>query len=604
MRTRPNPKLIEKTRAEFLKATEGVPPNVSNPFGGGGPNPPEAVRFPHGSRIAVLKHSEPVGYHRRTLRFVVEHSREMVIDGTGAFYGEHLNKVSHNQQVQKMINNHNEAALSEVIGFVLILALITVAFSLYLVYGVPAQGRENEIIHMGVVKDQFVDYKVALDSLFTNNMVGTSISNIFSLGTSGGYTQGSNSVFPIMSPANSGGIFSINRRTLGNETLTIKSQSYVTGTGTTTSVDMSTTAKRINFTPSHVYVNISIPSSVPINITGSYGLTVNTTKWIATVNLTPQSTYYIVYKPLYSTNPCPLTPNGTGILARLVLPGGGPGAEQTGCLLPLNQSRYAGTDLTVSITKGNILTMQNYVVDKNVSSGGKYTLDLMDSTYGLNTVTLPGDSIRLAEGKKLGSTSGTGNFTYNFVLMDNYAISPIPLGAIEYRADNNYWIPQTYYYQMGGVFLNQPGENTTYKLPPEISFSKSTEGTDIITTVNINALVISNPEGGSIIGGNSPVKLKTSLMSKSALPYAVGTANTKWIRIAINTSDDQARQMWTNYFNYTARAAYIPNTFTGNTTTESYIFINGSDLSPNGLLDINVIGSIATYKTIVYGVGG
>ena len=87
-----------------------------------------------------------------------------------------------------MINNPDDVALSEVIGFVLILALITVAFSLYLVYGVPAQGRENEILHMGVVKDQFVEYKIGLDSLFTNNLVGTTMSNTFSLGTGGGYT--------------------------------------------------------------------------------------------------------------------------------------------------------------------------------------------------------------------------------------------------------------------------------------------------------------------------------------------------------------------------------------------------------------------------------
>ena len=110
-------------------------------------------------------------------------------------------------------------ALSEVVGFVLIIAIIIAAFSLYLTYGVPAQGRENEIILMDTVKDQFVDYKIGLDSLSTNNKVGTTVSNSFTLGTEGGYTQGMMSVIPIMSPVKSSGILSVDLRTTYPETL-------------------------------------------------------------------------------------------------------------------------------------------------------------------------------------------------------------------------------------------------------------------------------------------------------------------------------------------------------------------------------------------------
>ncbi len=92
-------------------------------------------------------------------------------------------------------------------------------------------------------------------------------------------------------------------------------------------------------------------------------------------------------------------------------------------------------------------------------------------------------------------------------------------------------------------------------------------------------------------------------MSNQALPFAVGTANSKWIQIGVNTTDDQARVMWNNYFNYTARAAYLPNTFTGNTTTMSYIYVNGSDNTGN-TFDVNVIASDVTYSSTVYGVGG
>ena len=130
---------------------------------------------------------------------------------------------------------------------------------------------------------------------------------------------------------------------------------------------------------------------------------------------------------------------------------------------------------------------------------------------------------------------------------------------------------------MGGVFLSQVQGNNTYKLPPEISFSTDESNpAHKIITVNINAVSITDPYGGSAVGGNSPVQIKTTLNSVYTFPYATGTANTRYIRIGINTTDDQARAMWTNYFSYTAKVADLPSgTVIGNTTTESYILING-----------------------------
>ena len=110
-------------------------------------------------------------------------------------------------------------ALSEVVGFVLLLALIVVALSLYQVYGVPAAGRENEIAHMNQVKDRFVDYKIALDSLWLNDREGVLISTAFDLGTGAATTAGSALSFPILSPAGSGGTLVVKS---GGANLTIK----------------------------------------------------------------------------------------------------------------------------------------------------------------------------------------------------------------------------------------------------------------------------------------------------------------------------------------------------------------------------------------------
>ncbi|MCE5337602.1 MAG: hypothetical protein LLF90_02805 [Methanomicrobiaceae archaeon] len=106
--------------------------------------------------------------------------------------------------------------LSEVVGFVLILGVIVVALSLYQVYGVPAAGREVEIQHMNAVKDRFVDYKIALDSLWINSVnttrsaEGVTLSTSFDLGTMGGSTQGGGILFPVFSPVPSGGTVAVN----------------------------------------------------------------------------------------------------------------------------------------------------------------------------------------------------------------------------------------------------------------------------------------------------------------------------------------------------------------------------------------------------------
>jgi len=109
--------------------------------------------------------------------------------------------------------------LSEVVGFVLLLGVIVVALSLYQVYGVPATGRENEIAHMNQVKDRFVDYKIALDSLWVNNRTGVLLSTAFDLGTGAPATGGRAFAFPILTPAGSGGTVQVRE---GGANLTIE----------------------------------------------------------------------------------------------------------------------------------------------------------------------------------------------------------------------------------------------------------------------------------------------------------------------------------------------------------------------------------------------
>lgn len=491
---------------------------------------------------------------------------------------------------------NRDTGLSEVVGFVLIIGVLTVIFSLYLTYGVPAQGRENEILHMGVVKDQFISYKIGLDSLATNDKVGTTLSNSFTLGSEGAYTQGVMGFIPIMNPVGSGGTFSINRRTTVPETLSITSQSLVIDPVNRTSVDLPAAA---SFTPSHVYANVTIGSSAVLDRTASFGMIVNTTQWTAQINLTPQVTFYQNYAQIPGS--CPVSsPNGTAIPIQI------PASPNptSGCLVPINVYNYTGSDLTLTVSKGSTVTMDKYPVYKNIQIGSTYAVDLMDGTYGLNTLTDSSSVISLRVDQPRSGVTGTGNISYNNI-EKTFASGPITLGAVDFRSQNNYWISQEYYYQMGGVFLSQNDGNNTYKLPPAISFSLDTSNPSRpITRVTVNAVSITNPYGGSVVGGNSPVQIKTTLNSLYTFPYADGTANTKWFRIGVSTPDDQARVMWKNYFDYTAKVAGIPGTETGVSGTESYIVIHGSDIADTGDYDIKAVATNATYTALVYGVGG
>ena len=105
-------------------------------------------------------------------------------------------------------SGRNEDALSEIVGFVLILALVVVASTLYLMYVVPAEGREDEIEHMNQVQDRFVSYKTSVDGLWMRSLAdlsvpgtrGVSLSTSFDLGTGGGNTQSSGLFLSFMRP--------------------------------------------------------------------------------------------------------------------------------------------------------------------------------------------------------------------------------------------------------------------------------------------------------------------------------------------------------------------------------------------------------------------
>lgn len=113
-----------------------------------------------------------------------------------------------------------ERALSEVIGFILILGVLVTAIALWMMYVVPVNGREDEITQMNAVRDRFTDYKISLDSLWINNQNEATLSTSFNLGTGGGNTQASGLFLPLLKPIGSSGVLTI---TDNGDTITISS---------------------------------------------------------------------------------------------------------------------------------------------------------------------------------------------------------------------------------------------------------------------------------------------------------------------------------------------------------------------------------------------
>lgn len=73
------------------------------------------------------------------------------------------------QRQESRVRDRRADGISEVVGFVIILAVVMAGLSLYLTYGVPVQGREEEITVMDNVRAWFVDYKTGVDQLWLNS---------------------------------------------------------------------------------------------------------------------------------------------------------------------------------------------------------------------------------------------------------------------------------------------------------------------------------------------------------------------------------------------------------------------------------------------------
>ncbi len=135
---------------------------------------------------------------------------------------------------------------------------------------------------------------------------------------------------------------------------------------------------------------------------------------------------------------------------------------------------YIGTDLSLTVIKNNTRTMSDFTLYKDIDnnpSGTPYAVDLLDNTYGLSSNIQDSPTIwyQKIDPNATPDITATLMGVYNYQFQPKYTYT-FSLGAVEYRANNYYWLPQTYYYQMGGVFLSQ-SDGVSLKFPPSVSFT-------------------------------------------------------------------------------------------------------------------------------------
>ena len=157
--------------------------------------------------------------------------------------------------------------------------------------------------------------------------------------------------------------------------------------------------------------------------------------------------------------------------------------------------------------------------------------------FGLLTPVTSGGSVGLNQRDERVIVTGTKD-NFDVVTYANY--TP---GAVEYHSNNNYWIDQNYYYQLGGVFLEQDSGSSVRVMPP-LSFSKNQAGLLDPETASFDFTVIklSNEE---LISGTGSVRIDTNLKSKG---YFEETGTFRNITVSVISEKPNTRSMWNKLF--------------------------------------------------------
>ncbi|KAF1077994.1 hypothetical protein [Methanogenium sp. MK-MG] len=170
-------------------------------------------------------------------------------------------------------------------------------------------------------------------------------------------------------------------------------------------------------------------------------------------------------------------------------------------------------------------------------------------------------------------------------------------GSLEFRSDNNYWIDQNYYYQLGGVFLEQESGSTVRVMPP---LTIARYGTDGGYTAKVDFTII-RLNGEQLISGMGQVRIDTNLntngISGESYPEITN------VTISVGSDDPQTRSMWEGLFRDSLARYGIPAPWYTLTNIDDEVSLDIIGNSSIGVYaDIIRANYTATLQTVATGI--
>lgn len=371
----------------------------------------------------------------------------------------------------------------------MIVALLSILFSMYLLYVVPLQGRDSEISHLESVKQQFVDIKSDIDSLIISNRTNMEVSRIIPLGTKGATQEGSFSIIPLQSFSASGGKLKIDKdsgtliSTVGSNSWYnvqksgIKTNQVPSGNWQNNDVDIgggslySNSPDTLNI--SYTTNSLSSPRVILVNSSDN--------RWSVNITAIPRYVENIDKYVLYSTAPTDFS----GFLS----------------------TQY---DLVITVIKNNNNILTDSIIQKNINVNTPYLVNIYNGAYGLKDSIFSSFNFSVKNNGVVYPASGFFsarqliNKPYEEDPTDVATLDPIsadlvinpssslPLGSLRFSSNNKYWLNQDFVYQMGSVFVEQSEDSSISSsiiLLPGISIGLIPGEASILTEDNVSVTV-------------------------------------------------------------------------------------------------------------------
>jgi hypothetical protein len=351
-----------------------------------------------------------------------------------------------------MVGKEKEPGLSEVIGFLMIVALLTILFSMYLLYVVPIQGRDAEISHMKYITQEFISLKSDIDGLIINNKINLPIARSFELGTLSSVGSGALSILPVSSFIEASGTLMVNEQ---NDFLSVMVNGDM--------IDLS-----------------NLPPVIPPPITQQGNLPLITTNPlleiqcdspdrcpVVPINFTISDRFYnLTTKGRYSLN------NNLGVTdftlphVYLNISSDPMGPANQSIVLYYNLSSY---DLVLEVfdnlSPDHGIFISEKTLIENLTFGRNYTYNILkDNDVILNNTS---DYFLINPTESIPSDQYTPQ-----AITTKVDYFPPRIGAFQYESSNRYWVNQNLLYEMGGLFLNQPADGgSSVLLVPSIALT-------------------------------------------------------------------------------------------------------------------------------------